>query len=139
MFVQGSVKTFVYTPGDGTGPYEGEVESWAENEDAAMQTGCLYFLIILSSMGIDHPHHKLLCDHGYGPPPERKTIDAPAAREPSKAFTNLTPPYVRVRCTDCGEEKDAWVADDGTLEDARDAFHWHDEENIFPTEPIEGD
>ncbi len=51
----------------------------------------------------------------------------------------LEPPLVRVRCVDCGKEKDAWVDEAGRLEDVRDQWCVHTDESVHATQLFEED
>lgn len=51
----------------------------------------------------------------------------------------LEPPLVRVRCSVCGKQKDAWVDEAGRLEDERDQWCMHNDDSVHPTELFEED
>ena len=53
-------------------------------------------------------------------------LDEPGVRGGRPLFE---PPYVRLRCPGCGNTKDGWVQEDGTLEDPRD-YECRSDENL---------
>jgi len=62
----------------------------------------------------------------------------PYASDRSK-MGELEPGYARVACSECGEEKDAWVTDQGELEDHRDGWHWHGDGERYRTVVLDED
>lgn len=70
MFVQSPVNDYAYQIGEDADPetrlITSQIETWGPDEDTAMQAGLIYFFIILTANGVDHPHGEYLKSRGYG-------------------------------------------------------------------------
>lgn len=69
--------------------------------------------------------------------------DEPKTRTPplelddyQEMWSGLEGPLIRVKCEECGCEKDAWVGDDGYLVDGRDRYCKHPDGDVFKTRPV---
>jgi hypothetical protein len=57
MALAETVNHFSWEPEDGSETKWAQIASYAATEDEALHTGALYFMILLTLNGVDHPHY----------------------------------------------------------------------------------